>query len=133
MIHAWTMRLRATMTRTPRPLMMAGPHVKRGYVSHTHANFGSVLRVVYHVLGLPPVNQFDLAASLLDDFFTDKPDPTPYTLERVDPRIFDPGAAMKVYDRSFDWRRFSGGPKLDDADEQREKHYEQIVPPRTNR
>jgi hypothetical protein len=32
---------------------------------------------------------------------------------------------MRVYDRNFDWRRITDGPRLDDADEQREKHYEQ--------
>ncbi len=32
-------------------LMMAGPYVKRNYVSHTHANFGSILKVVYNILG----------------------------------------------------------------------------------
>jgi hypothetical protein len=65
-----------------------------------------------------------MAASLLDDFFTPEPDLTPYTVEPVDPRLFDPRAAMKVYDRNFDWRKIQDGPKLDDPHEQREKHYE---------
>jgi YVTN family beta-propeller protein len=104
-------------------LMMAGPYVKRGYVSHTHANFGAVLRTVYQILDLPPVNQFDLAASLLQDFFTEKPDLTPYTIEPVDGRIFNPQNALAVYDRTFDWRRVKEGPKLDDPSEQREEHY----------
>ena len=51
-------------------LMMAGPYVKRGYVSHTHANFGSVLKTIYNILDVPYVNQFDVTASLLQDFFT---------------------------------------------------------------
>jgi YVTN family beta-propeller protein len=104
-------------------LMMAGPYVKRGYVSHTHANFGSVLRAVYQILDLPPVNQFDMAASLLQDFFTHEPDPKPYDIEPVDKRLFDPQKAMDVYDRKFDWRKIKEGPKLDDEGEQREEHY----------
>ena len=48
---------------------------------------------------------------------------TPYTVEPVDARIFDPQKAMKVYDRNFDWRRVKEGPKLDDPHEQREAHY----------
>ncbi|MFV7869610.1 alkaline phosphatase family protein, partial [Enterococcus faecium] len=50
-------------------LMMAGPYVKRGYVSHTHANFGSILKTIYNILGVPYVNQYDITASLLQDFF----------------------------------------------------------------
>ncbi len=44
-------------------LMMAGPYVKRGYVSHTHANFGSVLKTIYNILDVPYVNQFDVTGS----------------------------------------------------------------------
>jgi len=61
-------------------LMMAGPYVKRGYVSHTHANFGSILKTIYTILNVPYVNQYDATASLLQDFFTDKPDYRPYSL-----------------------------------------------------
>ena len=50
-------------------LMMAGPYVKKGYVSHTHANFGSVLKTIYNILNVPYVNQFDVTASLLTGFF----------------------------------------------------------------
>lgn len=94
-------------------LMMAGPYVKRGHVSHTHANFGSILKVIYNVLDIPYVNHYDVTASLLQDFFTDKPDFTPYTLERHDPRVFDAERAMKRYDRSIDWRRIEQGPEMD--------------------
>ena len=34
-------------------LMMAGPYVKRGHISHTHANFGSILKTIYNILGVP--------------------------------------------------------------------------------
>ena len=49
-------------------LMMAAPYVKRGYVSHTHANFGSILKTIYNILNVPYVNQYDVTASLLQDF-----------------------------------------------------------------
>ncbi|MCX6225306.1 MAG: phosphoesterase, partial [Bacteroidia bacterium] len=55
-------------------LMLAGPYVKMGYVSHTHANFGSILKTIYNILNVPYVNQFDVTASLLQDFFTPLPD-----------------------------------------------------------
>lgn len=98
-------------------LMMAGPYVKRGYVSHTHANFGSILKTIYNILGVPYVNQYDITASLLQDFFTNKPDFTPYTLEQHDPRIFDVDKAMKKYNQPIDWRKILQGPEMDKVDD----------------
>jgi hypothetical protein len=104
-------------------LMMAGPYVKRGYTSHTHANFGSILKVIYNILNIKYVNQYDVTASLLTDFFTSKPDYTPYTLVMPDKRVFDPQKAMDRYNKNIDWRKIMQGPKMDDEDEQREDHY----------
>jgi YVTN family beta-propeller protein len=106
-------------------LMMAGPYVKRGHVSHTHANFGSILKVIYNILGVPYVNQYDLTASLLQDFFTDKPDFRPYDAVLPDGRVFDPQAAMKPYKKPFDWRKIQKGPEMDDRADQRAEHYRQ--------
>ena len=106
-------------------LMMAGPYVKRGYVSHTHANFGSVLKTIYNILNVPYVNQFDVTASLLQDFFTPEPDYTPYTLEPNDSRIFDAELAMKKYNKTIDWRKIEQGPPLDNEDVERAVHYKQ--------
>ncbi|HEY1018149.1 MAG TPA: bifunctional YncE family protein/alkaline phosphatase family protein [Sediminibacterium sp.] len=106
-------------------LLMAGPYVKRGHVSNTHANFGSILKTIYNILGVPYVNQYDATASLLQDFFTATPDYTPYTLEKNDERIFQVDKAMHKYNRTIDWRRILKGPEMDNAAEQREDHYNQ--------
>lgn len=104
-------------------LMMAGPYVKRNYVSHVHANFGSILKVVYNILNIPYVNQYDVTASLLQDFFTAKPDFRPYTFVYPDKRVFDADKAMLKYNRTIDWRKVEQGPKMDDEHEQRTDHY----------
>jgi len=104
-------------------LMMAGPYVKKGYVSHTHANFGSILKTMYNILNVPYVNHFDVTASLLTDFFTDEPDFTPYTLERHDSRVFDAELSMKRYNKTIDWRKIEQGPPIDNEDDARENHY----------
>jgi DNA-binding beta-propeller fold protein YncE len=106
-------------------LMMAGPYVKRGYTSHTHANFGSVLKVIYNILGIGYVNQYDITASLLQDFFTSKPNFSPYTFVFPDKRVFDAQKAMNRYNKSIDWRKIMQGPKMDDEDQQRADHYNQ--------
>lgn len=100
-------------------LMMQGPYVKKGYVSHTHANFGSILKTIYNILDVNYVNQFDVTASLLQDWFTSKPDYTPYTLELNDSRIFDADKAMKKYNRTIDWRKIEKGPDMDDEEVER--------------
>jgi YVTN family beta-propeller protein len=104
-------------------LMMAGPYVKKGHVSNTHANFGSILKVIYNILDIPYVNHYDATASLLSDFFTNQPDFTPYTLVYPDKRVFDWDKAMKKYNQPIDWRRIEQGPAMDDAGEQRVEHY----------
>lgn len=101
-------------------LMMVGPYVKKGYVSHTHANFGAILKTIYNILNIPYVNHFDLTGSLLQDFFTDQPDFTPYTLERHDERMYDAELSMKKYHKTIDWRKIEQGPPMDDEEEARE-------------
>jgi hypothetical protein len=104
-------------------LMMAGPYVKRNYVSKTHANFGSILKVIYNVLGVPYVNQYDITASLLDDFFTKEPNLETYSFEFPDKVIFDWDKAMEKYNYKIDWRKVMQGPSMDNENELREKHY----------
>jgi hypothetical protein len=104
-------------------LMMAGPYVKKNYVSSTHANFGSVLKVIYNVLGVPYVNQYDVTASLLSDFFTNEPDFTPYYFEFPSQEVFDWDKAMKKYNYNLDWRKIKQGPTMDNEKEQRSEHY----------
>lgn len=104
-------------------LMMAGPYVKRNYVSKTHANFGSILKIIYNVLGVPYVNQYDITASLLDDFFTKEPNLETYSFEFPDKVIFNWDKAMEKYNYKIDWRKVMQGPSMDNENELREKHY----------
>ncbi|MEI7587394.1 MAG: phosphoesterase, partial [Runella sp.] len=101
------------------------PYVKQHYMSHKHANFGSIIRTIYTILDIPAVNQYDATASLLDDFFTDKPNLTPYSVLPHDPQVFQPEMSLKKYGKTFDWRKIQGGAKLDDEMEQRKEHYRQ--------
>ena len=106
-------------------LMMISPWIKRGYVSHTHANFGAILKTIYNICDIPPLNQFDATATLLQDFFTDKPDFKPYSAEMVDDRIFDPQKALDPYDKEFRWESLKESPELDNEEDFRKSHGEQ--------
>jgi DNA-binding beta-propeller fold protein YncE len=55
------------------------PWVKREYVSKTHASLASIFKTVELILGTPPLNQYDLAATDLRDLFTSQPNFAPYT------------------------------------------------------
>lgn len=72
-------------------LLAAGPYIKRRHVSHTNTSFPGLLRTVYELLHLPPLNLMDKSAASPRDLFTEEPDYTPYTAVSPDPRIFDAG------------------------------------------
>lgn len=100
-------------------LLLAGPHVRRGYVSNTLASFGSLMRMIFTVLGLPPLNQFDATASFPADMFGTAPDVTPYAVLAPDRRLFNPDTALKPFDRAFDWKALAASPVMDDPDDMR--------------
>lgn len=53
---------------------VAGPFVKRGYVDHTMYSTSSMLRTIELILGLPPMSQYDAAATSMWQSFTSAPD-----------------------------------------------------------
>ncbi|HVR62241.1 MAG TPA: beta-propeller fold lactonase family protein [Polyangia bacterium] len=55
-----------------------GPWVKRQNLTKHHLSLASIFKTVDLILGLPPLNQYDAAATDLRDLFTDRPDFTAY-------------------------------------------------------
>jgi uncharacterized SAM-dependent methyltransferase len=78
--------------------MGIGPYFKRNYVSHVNTSFPGMLKTIFRLLGLPPLNLFDAVASDLSDCFTNTPDYEGYQVRREDARIFDPAAAREPLD-----------------------------------
>ena len=60
-----------------------GPWVKKNYVSKAHTSLASIFKTVDLILGLPPLNQYDAAATDLRHMFTDRPDFTPYSVPQT--------------------------------------------------
>ena len=83
--------------------------------SHTNTSFPGLLKTVFRILGMPPLNLFDAAASDLSDCFTAEPDFTPYELLPVDPRIFVPEKAREPLDPE-------PSPRMDDPRVLEEQH-----------
>ena len=71
-------------------LMALGPWVKRDYVSHVNTSFPGLLKTIFRLLGIPPLNLYDATATDLSDMFTTQPDLSTYKVLPVDERIFDP-------------------------------------------
>lgn len=65
---------------------VAGPFVKRKYVDHTMYSTSSMLRTIELILGLPPMSQYDAAATPMFRSFTPVADLTAYQAEpaRID-------------------------------------------------
>jgi YVTN family beta-propeller protein len=54
------------------------PYTRRNAIVSTQYNQASILRTIELILGLPPMNQIDATATVMNDCFTDVPDFTPY-------------------------------------------------------
>jgi len=96
-------------------LLVVGPWAKRGYVAHTNSSFTGMLKTVYRILGLGPLNLFDAASPDLSECFTSQPDFRPYSALLMDTTIFDPAKAREPLDPK-------PGPKMDDPRELKKEH-----------
>ncbi|GMU93305.1 MAG: phosphoesterase [Candidatus Hydrogenedentota bacterium] len=104
------------------------PYVKRGIVDSTHYNQSSMLRTMELILGLPPMNQFDLTANPMTHCFTDEPDVTPYTalpntipLDEMNPKLASLRGKQKY------WALKSHALPLDDIDQADEDTFNRIL------
>ena len=97
---------------------VVSPYTRRGAVVGTQYNQPGILRTIELILGLPPMNQMDAAATPLFDCFQDKPDFTPYDavpnnipLDRLNPPSRAGGTAG-----CEEYAEFSATLPLDEVD-----------------
>lgn len=94
--------------------MVIGPYAKPGYVSHTHSSFGSIMKTMFSILGLPSLNQYDAFSSDLADMFLNAPEnAAPYNALPVNEETFDPEKAFDPFDREFNWKAVNDFVPLD--------------------
>jgi DNA-binding beta-propeller fold protein YncE len=94
---------------------LAGPFVKRGHVDHTPYTTSGMLRTIELILGLPPMTQYDAAATPMWRCFTPRPDTTPFTHlpARIDLDERNPDrTALAERSAAFDWDREDAVPDL---------------------
>lgn len=94
--------------------LVISPYVRRKHLDSTQYSTVSMLRTMELILGLPPLSQFDAAATPMFESFTDKPDLTPYQHEaaRIDMNVLNSDLAYGA-DRS-DKMDFSEYDRIDD-------------------
>jgi len=83
------------------PVYIAGGYVKRNFIDHTPYSTASVLRTIELILGLPPMSQYDAAATPLWRCFTAKPEPSGF---KVTGPFVDLGAKNIVLNQ---WQKMS--------------------------
>ncbi len=88
-------------------LLGVGPYFKKNYVSHVNSSFPGLLKTVFRLLRVPPLNLFDATASDLSDCFTGTPDFSPYKALPIDANLFDPAKAREPLDPA-------PSPRMDD-------------------
>lgn len=104
------------------------PYTRRGVVDSTNYNQTGMVRTIELILGLPPMNQFDLSATPMASCFTDKPDLTPYTaapnripLDEMNPPLTALSGAQRY------WALKSLELPLDDIDQADEDTFNRIL------
>ena len=87
-----------------------------------------MFRTIENILGIPPLNQFDLAAEPMFDCFTDEPDFTPYSalpsnipLDRLNPEL------SSLSGDALYWAKRSMEQDLDDYDRIDEYTFNRII------
>jgi hypothetical protein len=80
-------------------IAVASPWVRRGLITTTHYDLTSAIAAIDRVLGLPPLTDYAATTRPLDEFFTDHPDMTPFSIDgsgvAAYPFVSLPGAAPK--------------------------------------
>jgi len=80
-------------------LLCLGPWARRNHVSHANTSFPGLLKTIFRLLQLPPLNLFDAAATDLADCFRSESETevdSRYHVREVDKRLFDPATARQA-------------------------------------
>jgi DNA-binding beta-propeller fold protein YncE len=92
-----------------------GPFVKRRFVDHTMYSTSGILRTIELILGMPPMTQYDAAATPLWRCFTKEADYTSFDHLPANINLNDrnPSAtALAIYSEKFDWSKEDAIPDL---------------------
>ncbi|HMF71091.1 MAG TPA: bifunctional YncE family protein/alkaline phosphatase family protein [Flavitalea sp.] len=100
------------------PAFVIGPHVKKKYIDHTMYTTSGMLRTMELILGLPPMTQFDAAATPMWRCFSNERNSSPFNflpsnidLNEINPNNTSATAVAKLSEQ-FDWSEEDKVPDL---------------------
>ncbi|MFV0604825.1 MAG: bifunctional YncE family protein/alkaline phosphatase family protein [Niabella sp.] len=94
---------------------IVSPFVKRKYIDNTMYSTAGMLRTIELILGMPPMTQYDAAATPMFRCFTNQPDYTTFQHLPSNVNLNDKNPAntkLAVYSNQFDWSKEDGVPDL---------------------
>ncbi|MBC7936178.1 MAG: hypothetical protein H7Y86_12585 [Rhizobacter sp.] len=97
------------------PAYVIGPFVKRKFIDHTMYSTSGMLRTIELILGMPPMTQYDAAATPLWRCFTSKADYTPFNHLPANVNLNDKNpskTAMAELSEKFEWDKEDAVPDL---------------------
>ena len=104
------------------------PYTKRGEVVSTYYSQINMFRTIENILGIPPLNRFDLTAEPMSDCFAGEPDFTPYKalpnnipLDTLNPEL------RSLSGPALHWAKKSLEQDLDDYDRIDEDTFNRII------
>ena len=95
---------------------VAGPYVMRGYIDHTMYSTSSMLRTMELILGLPPMSQYDAAATPMYRCFTPKADNSPFHYIEGNINLDEYNTAAAELNRESELMDFSGADHAPDLE-----------------
>ncbi len=108
--------------------MVISPYTKRKEVVSTYYSQINMFRTMENILGIPPLNKFDLTAEVMADCFTDKADLTPYKaipnnipLDQINPGL------LSLSGDALYWAKKSMEQELDELDQIEEDTFNRII------
>jgi len=108
--------------------LVISPYTKRGDVISTYYSQINMVRTMENILGIPPMNQFDLAAEPMADCFVDTPNFAPYEalpsnihLDELNPPL------ESLKGEALHWAKMSLKQDLDDVDRIDEDTFNRII------
>jgi YVTN family beta-propeller protein len=108
--------------------LVISPYTKRSEVISTYYSQINMVRTMENILGIPPMNQFDLAAEPMWDCFTSKPDFTPYKALPSNLRLDELNPPLEsLKGKSLHWAKMSLAQDLDDVDRIDEDTFNRII------
>ncbi len=108
--------------------MVISPYTKRKQVISTYYSQINMVRTIENILGIPPMNQLDLAAEPMFDCFTNKPNFRPYMalpnnipLDELNPPL------ISLTGKQLHWAKMSLEQDLSDVDRIDEDIFNRII------